>query len=78
MPVCHTRFRFPWIWDGKPARLQSRCIDETGYVQPTSDELNAVRGLNGHPKFGYIYHWNGIQTWAVDADGAVSNGNQYA
>jgi sulfane dehydrogenase subunit SoxC len=78
MPICHTRFRFPWMWDGKPARLQSRCIDETGYVQPTSAELNAARGLNGHPKYGYIYHWNGIQSWAVDSDGTVSNGNQYA
>ncbi len=25
----------PWMWDGKPAVLQSRCTDETGYVQPT-------------------------------------------
>ena len=78
MPVCHTRFRYPWIWDGKPARLMSRCIDETGYVQPTSDELNAVRGVNGHPKYGYIYHWNGLQTWAVAPDGSVTNGNEYA
>ena len=78
MPKCHTRFRFPWRWDGRPARIASRCIDETGYVQPTSDQLNEARGLNGHPKFGYIYHWNGIQTWAVAADGTVSNGNEYA
>ena len=78
LPVCHTRFRFPWRWDGQPARLQSRCIDETGYVQPTSDQLNQARGLNGHPKFGYIYHWNGIQTWAIGPDGDVVNGNEYA
>ncbi|MGY4468278.1 sulfane dehydrogenase subunit SoxC [Bradyrhizobium sp. LB9.1b] len=37
-----TRFRLPWRWDGKPAVIQSRAIDETGYVQPTLSE--AARG----------------------------------
>ena len=32
---CLTRFNIDWVWDGKPAILQSRAIDETGYVQPT-------------------------------------------
>ena len=27
--------------------LQSRCIDETGYMQPTLGQLIALRGLNG-------------------------------
>ena len=27
-----TRFRLPWHWDGQPAVIQSRAIDETGYV----------------------------------------------
>ncbi|HEY7036087.1 MAG TPA: sulfite dehydrogenase, partial [Thermomicrobiales bacterium] len=35
LPMAWTRFRFPWHWDGAPARLQSRAVDETGYVQPT-------------------------------------------
>jgi sulfane dehydrogenase subunit SoxC len=39
-----TRFRSPWRWDGGPAMLQSRAIDETGYVQPTRSELLARRG----------------------------------
>lgn len=76
MPICHTRFRFPWRWDGKPAILQSRCQDETGYVQPTIKELVDVRGLGGG-KYGSIYHLNGIQSWAVAADGGVSNVHQY-
>lgn len=75
MPVCHTRFRFPWRWDGKPTILQSRCQDETGYVQPTIKQLADVRGLNG--KFGSIYHLNGIQSWGVDSDGSVSNVHHY-
>jgi sulfane dehydrogenase subunit SoxC len=72
LPVCHTRFRFPWRWDGQPAVLQSRCVDETGYVQPTLADLVAVRGLDGG-KFGSIYHLNAIQSWGVASDGSVSN-----
>jgi len=70
-PICGTRFRFPWLWDGKPAILQSRCVDETGYVQPTLKQLVDIRGLQG--PFGSIYHMNAIQSWAVAADGGVSN-----
>ena len=33
-----TRFRLPWNWDGSEAELQSRCTDETGYVQPSAKE----------------------------------------
>jgi sulfane dehydrogenase subunit SoxC len=64
---CLTRFRMSWNWDGSPARLQSRAIDETGYVQPTRQRLVAVRGLNSS------YHYNAIQTWLVAEDGTVSN-----
>ena len=41
-----TRFRLPWQWDGQPAVIQSRAIDETDYVQPTFAELLEVRGEN--------------------------------
>ena len=44
LPICQTRFRFPWIWDGTPAVLQSRATDETGYTQPTHQQLIAERG----------------------------------
>lgn len=71
LPICHTRFRFPWRWDGKQTVLQSRCIDETGYVQPTLQELVNVRGLNG--PFGSVYHLNAIQSWQVAANGEVTN-----
>lgn len=76
LPIAHTRFRLGWQWDGKPAILQSRCQDETGYVQPTIAQLVDVRGLNG--KFGSIYHLNGIQSWAVDNEGRVTNVHHYA
>ncbi len=67
LPISWTRFRLPWSWDGKPARLQSRAIDETGYVQPTLAQLVAARGVNS------FYHFNGIKTWDVAADGGVSH-----
>ncbi len=69
--ICTVRFSFPWIWDGKPTILQSRCTDETGYVQPTLKQLVAIRGSNG--PFGSVYHLNAIQSWAVSETGDVSN-----
>ena len=60
-----TRFTLPWRWDGKPALLESRAIDETGYVQPTITQLRQQRGTNS------IYHNNGIQTWQVKSDGSI-------
>ncbi len=67
LPKCHARFLFPWQWDGKEAILQSRCTDETGYVQPTRQDLIAVRGLNSD------YHNNAIQSWKVSEEGKVRN-----
>jgi sulfane dehydrogenase subunit SoxC len=60
------RFRAPWRWDGGATMLQSRAVDETGYVQPRHAELVDVRGFNSY------YHYNAIQTWRVSPDGAVS------
>jgi sulfane dehydrogenase subunit SoxC len=62
-----TRFRIDWTWNGEPALLQSRCMDETGFVQPTFRQLRAVRGTRS------IYHNNAIHTWRVDPSGEVSN-----
>jgi sulfane dehydrogenase subunit SoxC len=62
-----TRFRADWTWDGSPAFLQSRAVDETGHVQPTISALRAVRGTRS------IYHNNAVQTWNVQANGEVWN-----
>jgi sulfane dehydrogenase subunit SoxC len=61
------RFYAETEWTGAEMQLQSRAIDETGYVQPSKNELRKVRGLNS------IYHNNGIQTWLVKQDGEVEN-----
>lgn len=67
LPKAVHRFYYEFEWDGSPLLLQSRAVDETGYVQPTKDELRAVRGTNS------IYHNNGIQTWHVMKTGEVEN-----
>jgi len=64
---CLTRFNVAWNWDGKPAILQSRATDETGYVQPDYRMLREVRGVRS------IYHNNAIQSWMVAESGDVSN-----
>ncbi len=62
-----TRFSVDWTWDGSPAVLQSRAIDETGHVQPKINQLRAVRGTRS------IYHNNAIQSWRVADSGEVFN-----
>ncbi|MGA1287905.1 MAG: sulfite dehydrogenase [Rubrivivax sp.] len=64
---CLTRFNIDWVWDGRPALIQSRAIDDTNYVQPTYRQLRAVRGTRS------IYHNNAIQTWLVQESGEVKN-----
>ena len=62
-----TRFRLPWEWNGTAAVLQSRATDEKGNVQPTRQAFVSqyVAGMN--------YHNHYIQTWAIAADGSISN-----
>ena len=71
LAISQTRFRFPWIWDGQPAVIQSRATDETGYAQPTHAQLVAERGpLESGSLF---YHMNAVQSWGVAEDGSVRN-----
>ena len=67
LPKALTRFNVDWVWDGSPAILQSRAIDETGYVQPTYPQLREVRGSRS------VYHNNAIQSWKVADTGEVFN-----
>jgi len=61
------RFYVDLDWDGSELLVQSRAMDEEGFVQPTKEALRAARGENS------IYHNNGIQTWQVKTDGTVEN-----
>lgn len=67
MEKCLTRFTMPFEWNGEELLVQSRAIDETGYVQPTIQELQNVRGLSS------VYHNNSIATWLVNKSGKVDN-----
>ena len=62
-----TRFRLPWEWNGTAAVLQSRATDDKGNVQPTRQAFTSqyIVGMN--------YHNHYIQTWAIAADGSISN-----
>jgi sulfane dehydrogenase subunit SoxC len=48
---------------GQPVPL----TDETGYWEPTREELVEVRGLNATD------HYNGIKIWYVHKDGKVTH-----
>lgn len=61
----HTAFRYLWNWTGQETEIMSRAVDETGYVQPTYDALQKVRGGNGG------YHFNPITKWHVSKGGKV-------
>lgn len=62
-----TRFRIPWLWEGEPAILQSRAIDEFGRAQPSRKALINARGRNP------IYHFHAIQSWGVKPNGEINN-----
>ena len=61
------RFRMPWNWDGNEAVIGSRCTDESGYVQPTHEQIVAARGT--HARF----HYNGIKWWRLQKSGELTN-----
>ena len=61
------RFYFEMDWQGEEMLLQARAMDETGYVQPSKQQLRKLRGENS------VYHNNCIQTWHVKPTGEVEN-----
>src|SRR5205823_2961653 len=74
LPKAFTRFRMPWRWNGGPAVLQSRAWDEGGNVQPTREQLVALRGQTTKPPAVTDFpsqHFNAITSWAVNAQGDV-------
>lgn len=67
LPLSLTRFYLDFDWDGREMLVQSRALDETGYLQPGKAELRALRGTNS------AYHNNAIQTWHVKPSGETEN-----
>jgi sulfane dehydrogenase subunit SoxC len=62
------RFRHLWEWDGDETIILSRATDETGYVQPTVQQLWEARGERTR------YHQNHQRAWKIAADGNVTFG----
>lgn len=61
------RFRLAWRWNGGPAVLMSRAVDETGAEQPTRDTFLAENGLQ------VSYHYHAIQSWRIAEDNGIRN-----
>jgi sulfane dehydrogenase subunit SoxC len=72
--MAHTRFGFPWKWDGKECVLMSRCIDELGTVQPTREEIAKYWNKPLDDKFRIQGADNSVQPWRIAGDGSVHNG----
>ena len=67
LPMALTRFRAPWRWDGGPAVLMSRAVDER-----RNRQLGRAEWLARYAP-GQSYHFNAIHSWGVAADGTVSH-----
>ena len=61
----NTGFKLMWQWDGKPTRILSKAIDETGYEQPRYNQLIRARESKGG------YHFNPVVGWNVEGNGEV-------
>ena len=68
LPKATVRFRHLWNWDGGETIVMSRAVDETGYVQPTVQQLWEARGERTR------YHQNHIRAWKVATGGEVTFG----
>lgn len=62
-----TRFRMPWRWNGGPAVLMSRAVDESGNVQVSRAQLLERLGTN------FQYHNSAITCWSVAANGEIAH-----
>ena len=68
LPKCPVRFRHLFDWNGREAVVLSRATDETGYVQPTVQQLWEARG----PRTSY--HQNHQRAWKIASTGEVTFG----
>ncbi len=72
-----TRFHIPWRWDGSPAILTSRAVDDGGNVQPLRADFVKARGETEKPVTNtlgfYSQHYNSLTSWAVDAKGEIKH-----
>ncbi len=68
LPKATVRFRHLFEWRGRETMLLSRATDETGYVQPTVEQLWEARGERTS------YHQNHQRAWKIASTGEVTFG----
>lgn len=70
----HTRFVYPWTWNGEETIIAARCTDERGSTQPTTAEAARIRGIDVETlKTKTIQRNNIAQPWKIERDGRVTN-----
>jgi sulfane dehydrogenase subunit SoxC len=70
----HTRFVFPWSWNGEEVIIASRCTDERGTTQATTPEMAKIRGVDLETFKTRGFQRNNIpQPWKIDREGRVTN-----
>lgn len=68
LPKSTVRFRHLFDWRGEDTIIMSRATDETGYVQPTVQQLWEARGERTS------YHQNHQRAWKIARTGEVTFG----
>ena len=72
--MAHTRFGYPWVWDGKETEILSRCTDEIGQVQPTRQEVAKYWNVPFERNYRVPGLDNSVMPWKINKDGSVTNG----
>ncbi len=70
----HTRFVYPWTWNGEETVIASRCTDEKGSTQPSTAEAGKSRGIDLETfKNKNLARNNIAQPWRIGRDGKIVN-----
>ena len=70
----HTRFRFPWNWNGEECVIESRCTDEAGRTQALLSEVRNQWGDNPdnwRSSESPGERFSATQPWKITPDGSV-------
>jgi sulfane dehydrogenase subunit SoxC len=72
-----TRFHIPWHWDGSPAVLTSRAVDDGGNIQPLRADFVAQRGetkVAVTNTFSFSnQHYNSLTSWGIEPTGEIKH-----
>src|SRR3954468_10664889 len=72
--MAHTRFGYPWHWDGNETEILSRCIDEIGQQQPTREQVAKFFNVPFDRSYRVPGLDNSVMPWRIARDGSVTNG----